>query len=77
MFQKVFGVLKVDINAKKLLKRSQILLGVHEFQFVNFLCAHLYNLVFFLCYQERLLFYYRLRLTFGNFAYATSFLTCF
>ena len=59
MFQKVFGVLKVDINAKKLLKRSQILLGVPEFQLVNFLCAHLYILVFFLCYQERLLFYYR------------------
>ena len=48
MFQKVFGVLKVDINAKKLLKRSQILLGVNEFQFVNFLCAHLYILLFFL-----------------------------
>ena len=59
MFQKVFGVLKVVINAKKLLKRSQILLGVHEFQFVNFLCAHLYILVFFLCCQERLMLYYQ------------------
>ena len=59
MFQKVFGVLKVVINAKKLLKRSQILLRAHEFQFVNFLCAHLYILIFFLSYQERLLFYYR------------------
>ena len=59
MFQKVFGVLKVVNNAKKLLKRSQILLQAHEFQFVNFLCAHLYILVFFVCNQERLLFYYR------------------
>ena len=59
MFQKVFGVLKVDFNAKKLLKRSQILLGVHEFQFINFLCAHLYILVFFLCCQERLMLYYQ------------------
>ena len=59
MFQKLFGVLKVVINAKKLLKRSQILLGVHEFQFINFLCAHLYILVFFLCCQERLMLYYQ------------------
>ena len=59
MFQKVFGVLKVAINAKMLFKRSQILLGVHEFQFVKSLFAHLYILIFFLCYQERLLFYYR------------------
>ena len=59
MFQKEFGVLKVDIIAKKLLKRSQILLGVHEFQFINFLCAHLYILVFFLCCQERLMLYYQ------------------
>ena len=57
--QKVFGDSIDDNNAKKLFQRSLTLPGVNEFQFVNFLCAHLYILVFFVCYQERLLFYYR------------------
>ena len=63
MFQKVFGVLKVAINAKMLFKRSQILLGVNEFQFVNFLSAHLYISDFFYFIKERLLLYYQKRLT--------------
>ena len=46
--QKVFGDSIDDNNAKKLFQRSLTLPGVNEFQFVNFLCAHLYILLFFL-----------------------------
>ena len=57
--QKVFGDSIDDSNAKKLFQRSLTLPGVNEFQFVNFLYAHLYIFVFFLSYQDRLVFYYR------------------
>ena len=46
--QKVFGDSIEDNNAKKFFQRSLKLSGVNEFQFVNFLCAHLYILLFFL-----------------------------
>ena len=39
MLQKEFWVSRVDNNANKLLKRSQTLLGVNEFQVVNFVSA--------------------------------------
>ena len=40
--QKVFGDSIENNNAKKLFQRSLTLPGVNEFQFVNFLSAHLY-----------------------------------
>ena len=45
--QKVFGDFIDDNNAKKLFQRSLTLPGVNEFQFVNFLSAHLYISDFF------------------------------
>ena len=45
--QKVFGDSIEDNNAKKLFQRSLTLPGVNEFQFVNFLSAHLYIFYFF------------------------------
>ena len=45
--QKVFGDSMEDNNAKKLFQRSLILPGVNEYQFVNFLSAHLYIFYFF------------------------------
>ena len=61
--QKVFGDSIEDNNAKKLFQRSLTLPGVDEFKFVNFLSAHLYILDFFYFIKERLLLYYRKRLT--------------
>ena len=75
--QKVFGYSIDDNNAKKLFQRSLILSGVNEFQFVNFLSAHLYISDFFYFIKERLLLYYQKRLTKGNFAHVISFLTYF
>ena len=45
--QKVFGDSIEDNNAKKLFQRSLTLQGVIEFQFVNFVSAHLYISDFF------------------------------
>ena len=45
--QKVFGDSMEDNNAKKLFQRSLILPGVNEYQFINFLSAHLYIFYFF------------------------------
>ena len=45
--QKVFGDSIDHNNAKKLFQRSLTLPGVNEFQFINFLSAHLYIFYFF------------------------------
>ena len=45
--QKVFGDSMEDNNATKLFQISPILPGVNEYQFVNFLSAHLYIFYFF------------------------------
>ena len=75
--QKVFGDSMEDNNATKLFQISLILPGVNEYQFVNFLSAHLYISDFFYFIKERLLLYYQKRLTKGNFAHVISFLTYF
>ena len=71
--QKVFGDSIDDNNAKKLFQRSLTFPGVNEFQFVNFLSAHLYISDFFYFIKERLLLYYQKRLTQGNFVHVISF----
>ena len=57
--QKVFGDSMEDNNATKLFQISLILPGVNEYQFVNFLSAHLYIFYFFWFIKERLLLYYQ------------------